>query len=149
MTDRDKVIDGLKEVSEFPRAKADIAQIGKGREVFDSWFRAVEDARELLRERQDAGDPDRLIEKEDVSCYGGRIVCLETIHGDVLVSIVGFGYRLDGEKQTLKKVLWIGVGFDNRGEEYMDEYGGTWRLWKVHVEAPSAEQMSLEPWEVY
>nr|MBQ1578093.1 hypothetical protein [Oscillospiraceae bacterium] len=91
----------------------------------------------------------RLIEKEDVSCYGGRIVCLETRFRDDLVSIVGFGYRLDGEKQTLERVLWLGAGFDNRGEEYMDEYGETWRLWEVRVEAPSAEQMDLEPWEVY
>ena len=50
MTDREKVIKGLAEISEYVRARADIAGIGKGKEVFDSWYRAVEDAIVLLRE---------------------------------------------------------------------------------------------------
>lgn len=52
MPDRENIIKGLTEISEYARAKADIAGIGKGKEVFDSWYRAVEDARELLREQE-------------------------------------------------------------------------------------------------
>ena len=52
MDDREKVIRRLAEVSEYTRAKADIAGIGKGKEIFDSFFRAVEDAIALLREQE-------------------------------------------------------------------------------------------------
>lgn len=52
MTDKEKVIRGLAEVSEYTRAKADIAGVGKGKEIFDSWFRAAEDAIALLREQE-------------------------------------------------------------------------------------------------
>ena len=52
MNDRDEVIKGLTEVSEYMRAKADIAGVGKGKEVFDSWYRAAEDALALLKERE-------------------------------------------------------------------------------------------------
>lgn len=52
MADREKVIRRLAEVSEYTRAKADIAGVGKGKEVFDSWYRAVEDAITLLREQE-------------------------------------------------------------------------------------------------
>ena len=48
--DRDSAIKGLVEISEYMRAKADIAGVGKGKEVFDSWYRAAEDAIALLRE---------------------------------------------------------------------------------------------------
>jgi len=52
MTDREKVIKGLADISEYARAKADIAGIGKGKEVFDSYYRAAEDAIALLREQE-------------------------------------------------------------------------------------------------
>ena len=52
MSDKEIVIKGLKEVSEFMRCKADIAAIGKGRELFDSWYRAAEDALSLFREQE-------------------------------------------------------------------------------------------------
>ncbi len=53
MSDREKVIEGLTEISEYVLAKADIAGIGKGKEVFDSWYRSVEDALALLREQDE------------------------------------------------------------------------------------------------
>lgn len=52
MPDREKVIKGLAEISEYARAKADIAGIGKGKEVFDGWYRAAEDALALLKEQE-------------------------------------------------------------------------------------------------
>ena len=52
MTDRESTLKGLTEISEYMRAKADIAGIGKGKEVFDSWYRAAEDALDLLREQE-------------------------------------------------------------------------------------------------
>ena len=52
MTDREYVIRRLAEVSEYTRAKADIAGVGKGKEIFDSWYRAAEDAIALLREQE-------------------------------------------------------------------------------------------------
>ena len=52
MADREKVIKGLADISEYARAKADIAGIGKGKEVFDSYYRAAEDAIALLREQE-------------------------------------------------------------------------------------------------
>ena len=52
MPDRENVIKGLAEISEYARAKADIAGIGKGKEVFDGWYRAAEDALALLREQE-------------------------------------------------------------------------------------------------
>ena len=52
MTDREYVIRRLAEVSEYTRAKADIAGVGKGKEIFDSWYRAVEDAIALLQEQK-------------------------------------------------------------------------------------------------
>jgi len=52
MIDREKGIKGLAEVSEYMRAKADIAGVGKGKEVFDSWYRAAEDAIALLKEQE-------------------------------------------------------------------------------------------------
>lgn len=53
LPDREKVIRRLAEVSEYTRAKADIAGVGKVKEIFDSWFRAAEDAIALLREPTD------------------------------------------------------------------------------------------------
>lgn len=52
MSDMENTIKGLTEISEYARAKADIAGIGKGKEVFDSWYRAVEDALAILREQE-------------------------------------------------------------------------------------------------
>ena len=51
MADRDSALRGLAEISEYMSNKADIAAIGKGKEVFDSWYRATEDALALLREQ--------------------------------------------------------------------------------------------------
>ena len=51
MADRENVIKSLTEISEYTRARADIAGIGKGKEVFDSWYRAAEDAIAMLREQ--------------------------------------------------------------------------------------------------
>ena len=50
--DRETVILGLAEVSEYTRTKADIAGVGKGKEVFNSMFRAAEDAIALLKEQE-------------------------------------------------------------------------------------------------
>lgn len=52
MPDMEKVIRGLAQVSEYTRTKADIAGVGKGKEIFDSWFRVVEDAIDLLMEQE-------------------------------------------------------------------------------------------------
>ena len=68
MPDRVKVIKGLTEISEYARVKADIAGIGKGKEVFDSWYRAVEDALALLRE-QEAVDPVEMVDTFDPEEY--------------------------------------------------------------------------------
>lgn len=54
MNDRDEVIKRLTEVSDYMRAKADIAGVGKGKEVFDSWYRAAEDALAMLKEQEPA-----------------------------------------------------------------------------------------------
>ncbi|MBR4458296.1 MAG: hypothetical protein IKS31_04995 [Clostridia bacterium] len=55
MDDRDSVLRGLAEISEYMKARADIADIvgvGKEKEIFDSWYRATEDAIDLLKTRQ-------------------------------------------------------------------------------------------------
>jgi len=52
MPDREQAIKGLTEISEYARVKADIVGIGKGKEVFDSWYRAAEDAIAILREQE-------------------------------------------------------------------------------------------------
>lgn len=52
MPDREKTIKGLADISEYVRAKADIAGIGKGKEVFDSYYRAAEDAIALLKDQE-------------------------------------------------------------------------------------------------
>ena len=52
MINRENVIKGLADISEYVRAKADIAGIGKGKEVFDSYYRAAEDAIALIREQE-------------------------------------------------------------------------------------------------
>lgn len=57
MGDNDAVIKGLKEIAEYMLAKADIAGIGKGKEVFDSYYRAAEDALTLLKAQNQAQDP--------------------------------------------------------------------------------------------
>lgn len=56
MPDREQTIKGLAEIAVYARAKADIAGIGKVKEVFDSWYRAAEDALALLEE-QEAVEP--------------------------------------------------------------------------------------------
>ena len=53
MPDREKTIKGLADISEYVLAKADIAGIGKGKEVFDSYYRAVEDAIAMLKEQEE------------------------------------------------------------------------------------------------
>ena len=52
MPDRANTVKGLTEIAKYMLAKADIAGIGKGKEVFDSWYRAAEDACELLKEQE-------------------------------------------------------------------------------------------------
>lgn len=51
MTDRENVTKGLTELAEYLSAKMDIAGVGKGKEVFGSWYRSVEDALALLKEQ--------------------------------------------------------------------------------------------------
>lgn len=91
----------------------------------------------------------RLIEKEYVGDYGGKIVYLEMLFGgDGLVVIIDFSYRPDTDDgEALHTVEW--AGFDEHDEYDMDTYGITWRLWDVYVETPSVQQMTGEPWEVY
>ncbi len=91
----------------------------------------------------------RLIEKENVEEYLGWIVYLETLFGgDGLVAIIEFSYRPDTDGSEALHTVEI-VGFDEHDEYEMDDYGITWRLWEVCVESPSAQQMAVEPWEVY
>ena len=52
MPDRANIMKGLTEIAEYMLAKADIAGVGKGKEVFDSWYRAADDACELLKEQE-------------------------------------------------------------------------------------------------
>lgn len=52
MDDWDSALRGLAEISEYMKARADMACVGKVRELFDSWYRATEDAIDLLKTRQ-------------------------------------------------------------------------------------------------
>ena len=52
MPDREKAIKGLKEIAEYMEARADVAGVGKVRELFDGWYRAAEDAIALLQEQE-------------------------------------------------------------------------------------------------
>lgn len=56
MPDRVNAVKGLTEIVGYMLAKADIAGVGKGKEVFDRWYRAAEDACELLKEQEPDGD---------------------------------------------------------------------------------------------
>ena len=74
MPDRENVIKGLADISEYARAKADIAGIGKGKEVFDSYYRAVEDAIALLKE-QEAVKPKKENDGNPEPCTSWWYVC--------------------------------------------------------------------------
>lgn len=52
MSDTESIIKGLTELAEYLDAKMNIAGIGKGAEVFGSWYRAANDAIEILREHE-------------------------------------------------------------------------------------------------
>lgn len=55
MAYRDSALRGLAEISEYMKARADIADIvgvGKEKVIFDSWYRATEDALAMLKEQE-------------------------------------------------------------------------------------------------
>ena len=92
MTDRESTLKGLTEISEYMRAKADIAGIGKGKEVFDSYYRAAEDALALLREQS----PDK-----DINVPGKWISVKDRLPDNDNEVITA--YKIDDEKAMKKR----------------------------------------------
>jgi len=161
MPDREKVIKGLAEISEYVRAKADIAGIGKGKEVFDGWYRAAEDALALLKEQEPeklrlytAEEmqhlPDRmtvcverLISREDdergyiTGCGWGVVwnrTCAEdggTIHAGILGSFF---------PNTITKIPFKAVEKDSNGKRITVLY----RFW---TDRPTKEQSEAVKWD--
>ena len=48
---------GLEEIAEYMEARADVAGVGKVRELFDGWYRATVDAIALLKAQAQELDP--------------------------------------------------------------------------------------------
>ena len=100
MADREKVIKGLTEISEYTRAKADIAVIGKVKEVFDTWYRAAEDAITLLREPEPEPVEPKVsewLEDPDIGWEGGTTwacrKCMHSIHKPFVWNPYNSGYN--------------------------------------------------------
>lgn len=53
MADRDSALRGLAEISEYMKARADVAGVGQVKDIFNGWYRAAEDAIDLLREQEE------------------------------------------------------------------------------------------------
>lgn len=77
MADRDSALRGLAEISEYMSNKADIAAIGKGKEVFDSWYRAAEDALALLKEQPE------IVRCKDCKHWGTNDCSMHNLWGNV------------------------------------------------------------------
>ena len=161
MLDREKVIRGLEEVSEYMRIKADIAAIGKGQELFNSWYRAAEDAIALLREQEP--EKLRLYTAEEMQHLPDRTtVCVERLisrEDDERGYITGCGWGVvwnrtgaeDGGiihagmlgsflPNTITKIPFHAVERDGNGKRITALY----RFW---TDRPTQEQSEAVKWD--
>lgn len=119
MSDREKVIKGLTEVSEYMRAKADVAGVGKGKEVFDSWYRAAEDAIALI--------------ESDTPMYIPTPNSSRLLSFDETLDRIRTGQPYYLENNPDASETW----------HSMLNYGRAWRCWNTE---PEKEQMERTPW---
>jgi DNA-directed RNA polymerase subunit RPC12/RpoP len=85
MADRDSALRGLAEISEYMKARADVAGVGQVKDIFNGWYRAAEDARELLREQEPLAPEEMDVTPVSMKYYCGNCRCLvgfeSAIHG--------------------------------------------------------------------
>ena len=132
MADRDSALRGLAEISEYMSNKADIAAIGKGKEVFDSWYRAAEDALALLREQEP-----RVMTLEEVKAFDWDYCYLEEERLD------GKEYRAVCGDYALTCITWPCVT-SMRIQHGDEKYGKKWRCW---THKPTDEQREAVKWD--
>ena len=135
MADRDSALRGLAEISEYMKARADIADIvgvGKEKEIFDSWYRATEDALALLREQEP-----RVMTLEEVKAFDWDYCYLEEERLD------GKEYRAVCGDYALTCITWPCVT-SMRIQHGDEKYGKKWRCW---THKPTDEQREAVKWD--
>ena len=135
MDDRDSALRGLAEISEYMKARADIADVvgvGKEKEIFDSWYRATEDALALLREQEP-----RVMTLEEVKAFDWDYCYLEEERLD------GKEYRAVCGDYALTCITWPCVT-SMRIQHGDEKYGKKWRCW---THKPTDEQREAVKWD--
>lgn len=133
MDDRDSALRGLAEISEYMSNKADIAAIGKGKEVFDSWYRATEDALALLREQEP-----RVMTLEEVETLPYGYVLIETDKQDSLRWLDALLFSKNAN------FSFDFITLEGRARLLGTEYNREWRCWTAR---PTNEQREAVKWD--
>lgn len=136
MADRDSALRGLAEISEYMKARADIADVvgvGKEKEIFDSWYRATEDALALLREQEP-----RVMTLEEVETLPYGYVLIETDKQDSLRWLDALLFSKNAN------FSFDFITLEGRARLLGTEYNREWRCWTAR---PTNEQREAVKWD--